>query len=136
MVVHGGEDEQGRALFVVSALYHCLDALRDRTVRFVGVDTAAVEFAIGVLAFETGVQTEIVPGGHEYEGLRDAALYAAVAFDDDATALSVLGGQAKLPYLVALQFPPYERMTTQYVSLLHAAHSPRRFAGLLASRLG
>lgn len=135
LVVHGGEDEQGRALFVISALYHCLDALRGRPVRFIGVDTPAVEFAVGVLAFDTGVKVDIVPRGAERAALDQAALYAAVAFDDDAAALAVLDGRADPPHLVALQFPPYARMTAHHVAVLAAAHSPRRFAELLASRL-
>jgi hypothetical protein len=135
LVVNGREDEQGRALFVVSALYHCLDALRGRVVRFIDVDCVAVEMAVGVLAFDGNVQTEIVPRGAERSALQEAALYVAVAFDDDAQALALLDSDCAPPRLVALQFPPYERMTPENLSVLAAAHSHRIFAALVADRL-
>jgi hypothetical protein len=135
LVVHGVEDEQGRALFVVSALYHCVDAVRERPIRFIGVQSAAVEIAVGVLHFDTGVQVEIVPEDQNEDCLRSAALYVAVALDDDTAALAVTGVAPQTPRLVLMQFPPYERLTPNAIPTLGAAHSPRRFAELLRGRL-
>src|SRR5690348_16740839 len=85
LVIHGAEDDQGRALFVTSALYHCTDILRGKRVRYVGVRSLVVELAAEVLAFDTGLQVDISradPESDPEEAFRDAALYAAVVFQD------------------------------------------------------
>src|SRR5690606_30202531 len=63
LIVFGREDEECRALFVVSALYHCTEVLSNRPIRFVEVDDVAVEIAVEVLRFDTGLLVDVVPRG-------------------------------------------------------------------------
>lgn len=137
LVVHGRENEESRALFVVSALYHCVDCLRDRPVRFIDVDSVAVEIAVEAFCFDTGVHaTTLADRTQEVEeAFRGAALYVGVALSDDRRIPRSLALAYHTPCLILAQFPSLSRMTGRAVANLSAAQNPRRFASMLASRL-
>jgi hypothetical protein len=139
LVVHGAEDDEGRALFVTSALYHCVDVLRGKRVRFVGVRSLVVEVAAEVLAYDTGLQVDISqadPESDPVEAFQDASLYAAVVFRDTAgLGLSHVLTNG-IHHLVAVQFPRPTEFTAERAARLSAAHDPAIFAGLLRDSLG
>jgi len=138
LIINGREDEQGRALFVISALYHCIDLLQNRAVRFLTVDSIEVDIAIRNLEFDTGLRVAIstVPlSATEDSFFRGAGLYVAVAFDNDE-GLHLWGtGGAPIPQLIPMQFPPVERMNSAAACHLHAAQDPAILAQLIRERL-
>lgn len=137
LVVHGREDDESRALFVVSSLYHCRDALGEHLIRFIHVDSVAVEIAVEVLSFDTGLNATVIGDDErQVEGaFSGAELYVGVALSDDRYIPRQSALAHHTPCLVLAQFPPLPRMTGQAVANLAAAQNPRRFAALLASRL-
>lgn len=136
LVINGLEDEQGRALFVTSALYHAADFLRHLKIRYIAVQSAAVEIAAQVLAFDTGLSVKyssVDPEESPAQAFQNAVLYVAVAFSDltrfgfpQATSLGVTG-------CVAIQFPPENNLPATWAANLSAAHDPALFARLLRS---
>lgn len=137
VVVHGREDHESRALFIVSALYHCVDVLEGRPVRFVNVDDVAVKMAAQVFAFDTGLETEIVPDteSHLETAFKDAALFVAVALRHCQSIPVNLAQIHQVPSLLVAQFPSLEQMTPGSIVALGSAHSHRRFAALLRRQL-
>jgi hypothetical protein len=138
LVVDGVEDEQGRALFVTSALYHCVSHLQGRVVRFAGVRGIEVEIAARVLAFDTGLEVETVESCVRSEPERafhGAALYAAVVFDNPSRLAVEQATAHGVPSLVAVQFPQAGDLTAEWLTRLSAAHDPAIFASLLRQAL-
>lgn len=137
VVVDGAEDDQGRALFVVSALYHCSDRLRNRVVRFVSVRSAAVRIAAEVLAFDTGltVQTlETDPETDPATAFENAAVYAAVAFSETSHLGLAEARERGVREVIAIQFPD-PPAPAHYAARLAAAHDPAQFATWLCEAL-
>lgn len=138
LIVFGREDEECRALFVVSALYHCTEVLSNRPIRFVEVDDVAVEIAVEVLRFDTGLLVDVVPRGVPGQGAGYAggALFAAVVLEDVTRIPVYLAERHNVPQLVLAQFPALHRMTGTVLEHLSAAQNPRAFARVLCERLG
>lgn len=137
VVVDGAEDGQGRALFVVSALYHCSDRLRNRVVRFVSVHSAAMRIAAEVLAFDTGltVQTlEADPKTDPAAAFENAAVYAAVAFSETGHLGLAEARERGVREVVAVQFPDASA-PAHVAARLAAAHDPAKFAVWLCEAL-
>jgi hypothetical protein len=125
VVVYGREDQQGRALFVTSALYHCADCFQQRTIRFVGVRSLNVEVAAQVLAADKGLDVEISsvnPAENPTEAFRDAILYLAVVFRDATDVAGLKAGDLGVPVYVAVQFPCIESLSAELAGELAAAH--------------
>jgi hypothetical protein len=137
LVIHGVEDQDSRALFVVAALYHCADRLAGRPVRFVGVEDVSVEIAARVLAYDTGLEVQLVPARGEMaaEVFRDAALFVGVALQDTCCIPTELPRRYGVPTLVAAQFPPLTQMHAAALAMLADSQCPARFARLLLGRL-
>jgi hypothetical protein len=138
LVVNGAEDVQGRALFIISALYHCIDFLKPYLVRFVGVRSGAVEIAAEVLGYDTGLNVEISgdsPGSNPQKVFRNAVLYAAVVFDDVSDLGLKQATAAGVPNLIAMQFPKLSDFTAERISRLASAHDPVIFAQSLRESL-
>lgn len=136
LVVCAREDTNARGLFVVSSLYHCVEALASREILFLDANCVASGIAIDVLAHDCRLDTRIVDHKDGPDSLpADAALFVAVGIEDDAVraAAAPLPG---VPQLVAVQFPVASAMSADILATLHAAHDPRRFGELLARRLG
>jgi hypothetical protein len=134
VVVYGRDDDQGRALFVTTALYNCVDALRGRTVRFIGVDSSDVETAAQVFAHDTGIRVEICPvDPHDdpVKAFENALLYVAVVFNDAGRVAAHKASAVGAKTLVAVQFPEKTAMTAEVACLLSAAHDPEILAGKL-----
>ncbi len=137
LLIDGKEDKQGRALLVISALYHCRAELFDTTICFLDVDSAAVRGAIDLLRWDSGLDICSLSrfnadnSGSIFEG---ASLYAAIR-------LSRLNGLYiseatffKVPLLFAVQFLP-QSATSEQVALLQSAHDPALFAQHLIERM-
>ncbi len=127
LVVNGREDEQGRVLFVISAMYHCVDDLRGRVIRFVAVSSVVVEIAIELFAFDTGLAVEMCaddPYTDADGALRDAALYVGVALDDDSVLAPGQAAARGVPELVALMFPPVQRLSARMARHLACTQDP------------
>jgi hypothetical protein len=139
LVVYGAEDDQGRALFVTSALYHCADLLRGKRVKYIGVRSLVVEVAAEVLAFDTGLHVDIGdtnPESDPDKAFHDAALYAAVVFQDaGGLGLSYILRRG-IPNIIAVQFPREAEFTAERAARLSAAHDPAIYANLLRGALG
>ena len=136
LVVNGLEDEQGRALFVTSALHLCAAHFRHLLIRYVAVRSTPVEIAAQALAFDTGLAVEwsdVHPEVSPDQAFRDALVYAAVAFDDVTGFGFTQAGERGVLGCVAVQFPKAELFPGVWAANLSAAHDPAIFGGLLRS---
>jgi tetratricopeptide (TPR) repeat protein len=130
LVADGTEDDDGRALFLISALHHAAQALGRTRVRFMNVSNDAVRAAIEVLAWDCGIEVEVLDAGCPVvEALQSAVGFAAVSFRESQRLLEVCAQAegAGLRCLVALQFPGSNPSATDLI-LSHAAHDPAALA--------
>ena len=137
LIVDGRDDDERRALFVISALYHCVDVLRERPVRFVGVSTVEVEIAIRVLEFDTGIRATVVEDARNAmeQAFSDAVLYVAVVLEDVDSVSRAFAETAGVRCLVVPQFPREHALSVDNVSRLAAAHSHAGFGALIRTAL-
>jgi hypothetical protein len=138
LVVNGLEDEQGRALFLTSALYHSAAYLRHLVVRYIAVRSTAVEIAAQVLAFDTGLKVEwsdVHPEVSPDRAFDKALVYAAVAFSDITGFGFPQAAERGVAGCVAVQFPSFDLFPGAWAANLSAAHDPAIFATLLRSVL-
>lgn len=139
IVIHGRDDHQGRALFVTSALYQCVNCLRGRTIRYVAVDSLNVEIAAQVLAYDHGLEVEISsvdPDADPNVAFRDAALYVAVVFRDGSKMGHLQASALGVPSLLAVQFPYAESFSAELACNLSAAHDTSVLASRVSRLLG
>lgn len=137
IIIDGLEDKQGRALLVISALYHCHRQLFGIEILFIDVTSPAVRGAIDLLHWETGLAVRAVPEarGHGVASLFEgASLYAAIRFDSPDGLCAAEAAQSGVPLLLAFQFLSGSS-TSEQVSLLRAAHDPAVFAQHLVERM-
>lgn len=126
LVADGAEDEEGRALFLISALHQAAPELGRTRVRFLNVATDAVRTAIEVLSWDCGFEVEAIdPAQSKHAALQPAAAFAAVGFRESPR-LAVLRARAEsagLPCLVAVQFLGPDASASALM-LSRAAHDP------------
>jgi hypothetical protein len=134
IAIDGREGDEGRALLAVSALYHCADTLLDCPILFVDVESAAVEIAVEVLRWDTGLQVTTSPPQARVSMERMRLLAAIVRQGLPWPRLQAVR-HAGLATLIAVQFPP-PFPDGETLGLLPAAHDPCRFAERLAAALG
>ena len=136
-IIDGSDDNQGRSLLVISALYHCCSELNDSDICFLNVSSAAVRGAIDLLHWETGLNVGIA-SYHGEDGdssiFKDANLYAAIRFDSLDGLHVAEAKRFEIPLLLALQFLP-KLATSEQLALLRAAHDPALFAQHLIERM-
>ena len=132
LVLDGTEGIEGRALMLISALHR-------RALRFAGAELAMttadppVLAGLALLRWEKGldIQVEADP----VAALKDASLFAAVAFRDTTHlplgALRATG----VPALIAIQFPDLSRHAPAALVLQRAAHDPDTLGDVIADAL-
>lgn len=141
IILDGLEDKQGRALLVISALYHCHHQFSGIDVLFIDVTSPAVRGAIELLHWETGLAVRAVPDARDCAGaspFEGASLYAAIRFDSTDGLCVTEAARFRVPLLLALQFLRGQATgehTSEQVSMLRAAHDPAVFAGHLVERM-
>jgi hypothetical protein len=134
LVAHGGEDADGRALLLISALHHASDALAGCEIRFIGVRDADVGAALAALRWDAGLDARPVPEGEEGAALSGARLFAAILGRGEMDRLAPFVA-CGVPSLVAVQFPDPARHGPEVFALQRAAHDPALLARHLLSRL-
>jgi hypothetical protein len=133
IVVDGREGEEGRALMVLSALYHCAEALVDRPILFVDVESEAVQIGVGALCWDTGLQATALPPRQPLS-LDRTCLFAAILRRGVAGPRLHAARQAGATTLIAVQFPS-SYADAGVLDLVPAAHDPCRFADRLVAAL-
>lgn len=127
VLLDGVEDGEGRALFLISALYHCSVDLLNCTIRVLDASQPAVIAAIALLRWDTGLDVAPVSERDVVQNtsiFRGARLYAAVRFRA-TTGLHLAEARFfDVPLLVALQFPDEAAIDPDRLRLLQAAHDP------------
>jgi hypothetical protein len=131
LVVDGAEGLQGRALMLISALHVAPDKFKEIDLVLLGPD-AVVAAAAEALQWDTGLsmQHESAPAA----ALRQATLFAAVAFTDTAHLPMAELARGSVPALIAVQFPDPARHRAATLTLQRAAHDPRLLAEVLAAQ--
>jgi hypothetical protein len=133
LVIDGAESMEGRALFVISALAGCLDWLPSVTVRFADVIDENVVTALDVFRHDHGIQFDVRHPADRTSPLRGADLYAAVAFRSAGHLRLGEAQSARIPTLLAIQFPEPEWVSPSVLLRRAAAFDPRRFAADLGA---
>lgn len=131
----GNESAAGRALFCLSALYHCTDSLHGLVVRLIDVADPDVLMAAEAFYWDTGIEIDVWPveraaaDGSPLVGVR---FYAGIA---SGSASHMRLGEAswrQVPTLLALQYPDQEWLSASIVLRQNAAFDPRLFAEAVA----
>lgn len=136
LVCDGREDAEGRALFLISALHVCHEALRDVEVRFVDVEADAVKIAIETLHWETGLTLTQVPPDAAIDFWVGAAVFCSVVLQECCSRY-LKGALARgIPLLVARQFPVKGNTCASDLAMVRAAHDPAIYAEHLVRTLG
>jgi hypothetical protein len=129
LALDGAESVQGRALFAISALYWCAPWLSRVEVRLIDVVNEDVALAAAVFEADTGNQLTVYRPSRR-SPLEGSDLYAAAAFRS-ASHLRLAEAQfAKIPAVVALQFPE-PRFLNGSIFMQKAAFDPKIFADRL-----
>ena len=127
IALDGAESVEGRALFTISALYWCAPWLSRVEVRLIDVVNEDVALAASVFEADTGNKLEVYQPFGRQSPLRGSDLYAAAAFRS-ASHLRLAEAQlAKIPVVVALQFPEPLFLNSS-IFMQKAAFDPRIFA--------
>lgn len=133
IAIDGTESIEGRALFTISALYWCLDLLPRVDLRLIDVADENVALALELLRSQHGVEAEVCPVHEHSSPLAGASLYAAVAFRSADHLRIAEARDARLPTLLAIQFPDAEWLLPSVVLRQRSAFDPRCFADDLRS---
>ncbi|WP_198157530.1 hypothetical protein [Methylobacterium nodulans] len=135
LVIDGREDEQGRALFLISALHLCGPRLREVSVDVVGATDPVVPVAARALSYDTGAAVRFFIDEEGRSVLDGARLYASIRFNCADHPLLTAAEQIGIPTVVAVQFPRPTPGRPQTLRSVRAAHDTRRLANLLAACL-
>lgn len=109
------EDDEGRALFAISAFFHlCADGMRD-AVSSVSCPTGAIGVALEAFEWDMGVRVEVV-GGRRRRGRVQRApdLYVSASLASIRYEWLEHAHRAEIPTVVAVQFP--EMVDRQYIA--------------------
>ena len=128
IAIDGTESTEGRALFLISALYWCTKWLPQVALRFVDVGSEDVRLAVNVFAWEHSLPVEFGETDKHNAALHGAALYAAVAFRSPGHLRLTEARHANIPVLLALQFPEPEYLSPAILLRRPAAFDPRKLA--------
>lgn len=135
LVIDGREDEQGRALHLISSLHLCGSRLREVSIDIVGATAPVVPVAALALGYDTGADVRLLAEDEGESALVGASLFASVTLDHAEHALLTAAASRAVPTIVAVQFPRRSEGLTQTINLARAAHDTRQMAELLAARL-
>lgn len=128
IALDGTESTEGRALFVISALYWCLDWLPAVDLRIIDVKNEDVSAAVQVLRWEHGVDLQVVDVPESESPLLHADLYAAAAFRSADHLRVAEAEEAGIPLLLTLQYPDEAWLSFPVLCRRDAAFNPRVFA--------
>ena len=129
----GAESTEGRALFVVSALSSCTAWLPRVRVRFADVANENVVLALDVFSRQHGIQFDIRHAADRSSPLKGADVYAAVAFRSVTHLRLAEARTARIPTMLAIQFPQPESISPAILLRQPAAFDPARFAADLGA---
>lgn len=133
IALDGTESMEGRALFLISTLYWCLDWLSAVDLRLIDVTAEDVTTAARVFQWEHGIDLDIYSPEIGTSPLAGADLYAAAAFRS-ARHLRLSEAQyARIPALVAIQFPDSDWLSPSIICRQPAAFDPQIMAADLRS---
>ena len=79
VVLDAREDDEGRALFAISALHLCADGMRDAVIRALCPTGAIVGVALEAFEWDTGVRVEVVEGDDVAAAFKGADLYVSAS---------------------------------------------------------
>lgn len=128
IALDGTESTEGRSLFVISALYWCLDWLPAVDLRMIDVKNEDVSAAVQVLRWEHGVDVQVVDMPKSESPLLHADLYAAAAFRSADHVRVAEAEEAGIPLLLTLQYPDAAWLSSSVLCRREAAFDPRLFA--------
>jgi hypothetical protein len=134
LVIDGAENVDSRGLMAISALTFIVAPLRDVPIVVWVGDDPTVHAAVHAVRWDTGLQIstadmEADPG----EILHGASLLVAVTFKGVVSYPMEAALKAKVPTLVAVQFP--DENAPDAMSSVRAAHDPRALGVAILSRL-
>ncbi|GAB3282105.1 hypothetical protein [Parahaliea aestuarii] len=129
VVVHGADDEEGRALLVVSALHHCGKWLKENnvSVRFVAVAGNEVAAALNSLRFQTGLHAEVssvCPVSNPDEVFPTAAIYVGVVTSSPDILSIPQAYRSTVSALTAVQFPDDTVLDASLLQNMALAYDP------------
>jgi hypothetical protein len=127
IALDGAESVQGRALFVISALYWCARWLSQVEVRLIDVVNEDVVLAAAVFEADTGNKLTIYRPFQLGSPLEGSDLYAAAAFRSASHLRLAEAHLAKIPVMMALQFPE-PGFVNSSIFMQKAAFDPKIFA--------
>lgn len=132
LLFDGAESTNGRAMMVISALYHTVQWISAYRIVFANVTDPNVAIALAAFTYDTGEPVETLQTISD-EDFRDVTLYAGVAFRSAAHMRIDAAAAARVPVLLAIQYP--ERRWTTPSTIMHAraAFDPGIFAQHLAA---
>lgn len=134
IVLDGTDGVEGRALLMVSAMYHAAAALADWQIDFVHAHDAVVQAAIAALRWDTGMDANVLSPQQTRTAFCGAHLYAAVCFRDSAHLDLAAAARLEVPTLIAIQFPQVAH-GAPVLALQRAAHDPAVLGAALLARL-
>ena len=135
LVIDGREDEQGRALHLISSLHLCGPRLSEVSIDVIGATAPVVPVAALALGYDTGADVRLIAGEEGEKALIGANLYASVTFDCAEHPLLIAAEMRAIPMIVAVQFPLRSEGLTQAIKSARAAHDTRHLANILAACL-
>lgn len=127
IALDGTESQQGRALFLMSALHWCADWLPAVSVHLLDATDEDVLLAADALRWEHGVELH-VSDGESQTVMEDVDLYAAAAFQSVDHLRLEEARRAGVPVFLTVQYPDGNALTAPVLYRHAAAFDPKRFA--------
>lgn len=134
ILLDGREGRDGRALLLISALYHCAAELQGLELWVVDAAEPGVLVALDLMRWDLGLNVRPFDADAESR-LASARLYASISFGAGSWPTLARVEAAGIPTLLARQFPPAGALDAAGLPLIRAAHDPKAFARNLTGRL-
>lgn len=134
IVLDSREDENGRALFSLSALHMCAAELRGATIHALGSSGIIVNVALDAFSFDTGILVRHFAQHDAAAALEAADLYLSISLSSVDPVWAEDAKRLGVPLIVASQFPalaanPAPTLPARF------AHDTRQLAGRIRQTL-
>lgn len=134
IVLDGAETLDGRALYLISALYFCHEWSKLVSFRLINVTDDNVSLAAEALSWDEGVAIDVWKQGDEKRRgspFADADLYVAVSFRSMVHMELEEAGRYQVPTVLAIQYPDLALLSPVVLLARKAAFDPRLLAAMI-----